>query len=179
MDTGRIAHRYAKAVYEYAQARAEEDRLYREMKMMSDHFFQQKALSLAMENPTVSAADKEKLLFTAAGIQVSESMKAIVGLVLKKHRETYMRSISLMYQEYYRKNKGMVTAKLVSSEPATPEMEARLRALITKETMKSVDFQLSVDPSLIGGFVLSVDSRQLDASIKSQLYKLKRQLAGK
>ncbi len=176
MDTGRIAARYAKAIYEFALEQKEDKIVYEEMKCLVKSFHAFPSLKKTMENPTVSSLEKEKILATAAGISVSNTFSKILKLIRTNHRETYMMPIAMMYEDYYRRQKGIITGKLVSAEPITPEVEAKMKALITGESGKEVDFETQTDPSLIGGFIVEIDSNLLDASIKSQLNKIRYQL---
>lgn len=176
MDTGRISARYAKAAYDYAAEKGEENKLYEEMKLVEAAFAGFKSMARVMENPTVSPGEKLELLTTAAGRKVSVSFRNLYSLIMKNARATYSLHVALMYQEYYRKEKGIVIARLTSAEPVSEAVKARMRDLIAQDASLEVDFISRVNPELIGGFVLEVNSNQLDASVKSQLNKLKVQL---
>ena len=60
----------------------------------------------------------------------------------------------------------------------TPELTERLRSIVEKRTDCRVDFSVKEDKELLGGFVLQYDTYRLDASVKTQLQKMKRELAG-
>ena len=49
-------------------------------------------------------------------------------------------------------------------------------AIMKKQTDKTLEFVYEIDPSIIGGFILRVDSMQLDASVNSELKKLRLKL---
>ena len=173
MDTGRISSRYAKAIYEYAFGKKDETNLYEKMKMLSSSFSSFHAIQKVMENPTLSLADKKKILITGGGEGKSKTYNAVLDLVLNNHRETYIFSIALMYQEYYRKEKGIVIGKLTTSIEIDKKTEIKLKELITQNADKEIDFDVHTDPSIIGGFILELESNQMDASVKGQLRKLR------
>jgi len=175
MDAGRISIRYAKALYAYAAELKEEDVLFEKMKMLSGSFAVHKSLQKVMENPTVSPEDKQKLLTTAGGNSVCKSYNSLLDLLAKNRREPYTQMIALSYQKIYKKEKGIITGKLTTVNPAGEEVMQKFKTLIAGEKYK-VDFITHVDPEIIGGFVLDVDFNQLDASVKSQLNKIKMQL---
>ena len=54
-----------------------------------------------------------------------------------------------------------------------------MRKAVQSVTDGTIEFQKEVDPDLIGGFVLNVETYQLDASIKSQLRSVKDALLNK
>ena len=180
MDSSRISIRYAKAVYEFASEHKEETRLYEEMKLLSSQFFAFKMMSKVMENPTIPASEKEKILITAGGgSAVSESYKKLLKLIIDQKRENYVLSIALMYQTWYRKQKNIVISKLTTVDTVSDEVQQKIIQLISDETKKTVSLETATDPDIIGGFVLELDDKQLNASIKNQLMKLKQELINK
>ncbi len=176
MDTGKISTRYAKALYAYASELKEEDRLYEEMKSLISNFYSFKSLNKIMQNPTVSPEEKQKLLITAGGITVSKAYLGMLQTIKENQRESYMFSIALMYQEYYRKEKGMVIGILTTTDNASEEQKEKLKNMIAAGTNQKVDLITKTDENLIGGFILQIESNLLDASIKNQLNKIKLQL---
>ncbi len=176
MDSGRISKRYAKAAYEFALKKGEEEKLYKEMIILVENFHKFHALKKAMEDPTISSEDKKKLLSTAAGISTSESFSCLLNIIEKNRRETYALTIALMYMEYYRKQQGIVICFLSTVEPASEKIRKGLEVLIRTDVYKKVDFINRIRPEIIGGFIVKLNDYQLDASVKSQLNKLKKQL---
>ena len=179
MNTGKISTRYAKALFEYALDRKQEDQLYEEMKMLSNSFISHPKLNKAIKNPTISTVEKQKLIITAAGIQVCDVFKSFLHLISKNRRETFCQFIALQYQDLYRKEKKIVTGKLISTQAISSEAQKKLKAIIAENTNKQVDFATQLDSSLIGGFILDVESMRLDASISYQLKQIKKQLLRK
>ena len=175
MNTGRISTRYAKALYAYAAGLKEEDALFEKMKILSESFAAHKSLQKVMEDLTVSEKDKQKLLTTAGGNSVCKSYDSLLNLLAKNRRESYAQMIALSYQKVYKKEKGIITGKLTTANPADEKIMQKLKTLIAGEKYK-VDFITRIDPKIIGGFVLDVDFNQLDASVKNQLNKIQMQL---
>jgi F-type H+-transporting ATPase subunit delta len=177
MDSSRISIRYAKAAYEFALENKEETRLYEEIKLLSSQFFAFKLMSKVMEDPTVSASEKEKILLTAGGgDSVSESYKKLLKLIVDNRRERYALFIALMYQNWYRKQKGIVVTKLTTAGTIPDEMKQKIIRIVVDKTKEEVDLQSVINPDIIGGFVLELDDKQLDASIRNQLVKIKQEL---
>ena len=169
MNTGKISARYAKALFLFASENKKEDAVYSEMKTLAQSFFDVPALKDAMKNPTVSKSKRKELLITAAGTNVSAEFTRFVDLVIEHKREEYFQGISLIYQEMYRKEKNIITSELVTAAPISEVEEARMRKAVESVTDGTIEFRKSIDPDLIGGFVLNVETYQLDASIKTQL----------
>ncbi len=176
MDAGRISARYAKAVYEFALEKGEETRLYEEMKTLSENFLSFRTMSKVMEDPTVLPQEKIKILSIAAGMEVSDTFKSLMRLVIGNKRENYMQMIALMYQEYYRKEKGILIAKLTTTDAVSEDIKNSLRKVIAEQSHEEVDFVTRTDPAIIGGFILELDDKRLDASVRNQLNQIRIQL---
>ncbi len=176
MNTGKISARYAKALYEYATEAKVADKVYEAMKLVSASFINVEGLKDAIANPTISKDKKKELLTIMAGDSVCAEYTRFVDLVVENKREDYFQSTSLVYQDLYRKKKNLVKATVVTACPISGDEEKRFRQVLTNVTDADIDFDATVDPSLIGGFILEVETYQLNASIKSQLDSIREKL---
>jgi F-type H+-transporting ATPase subunit delta len=177
MDIGIISSRYAKAIFQYAADHGDETRLYEEMKALSGQFTAVPLLKKVLDDPTVPATEKVKVLITAVGGKsVSDTCRNVIEMVIENGRGHYMQNISLMYGKVYRKEKKIVVMQLTTTEPASPEMKKALVDLVIKDKSESVDFVAKEDAGIIGGFVLAIEDSRLDASVKNQLNQLRLEL---
>lgn len=179
MKSSKVAIRYARALLEYASEKKGEDRLYEEMSVLSASFRAEPGLQEVIDNPTVSSEDKQKLIKIAGGIETSDVFNAFVQLISDNKRETYAAAVATQYIDMYRRNKGILTAKLTSAEKMSGDMMSVLKKAIIGTAYKSVDFTEFTDDSLIGGFILDIEFERLDASVSNQLRMMKKQLLEK
>ena len=64
-----------------------------------------------------------------------------------------------------------------AAAPLAKEAEDRLKKLITDHLAgDTMEYSFVTDPDLIGGFVVTIDNRQLDASVKNELKQLRLKL---
>ena len=167
MDEGLIARRYALAMLKVAQKYNAAEEVYQKMKT-----FEHKALL----NPILSPRDKEQLLTIAIGIEPGTLYLRGIRLLIKNHREMYIRSICLMYQKLYRKVYQIGRIKIITAVALKQETLDRIKKLVTDRTSRQIEFVEKVDPAIIGGFVLRVNSMQLDYSVGGELKKIAKQL---
>ena len=175
MDAGIISNRYAKAIFQYAAERKEENRLREELRVLSEQFLAVPTLKKVLDDPTVSPSVKIEVLTTAAGGKISDTCLQVIRMIVKNGRTRYMQSIALMYDKVYRKAKNRVILKLITTEPASDEMKNKLVSLIKKNN-EQVDFVAKTDEDIIGGFILEIDDLRLDACIRNQLNQLRLEL---
>jgi F-type H+-transporting ATPase subunit delta len=86
--------------------------------------------------------------------------------------------VLLRYLELYRQMRNITLARVTSATPLSDDQQAQLNERVQAIAgTKSVEFDLSVDPSLIGGFIVSLESQVIDASLAGQVRRLGLSLA--
>lgn len=176
MDEGLIARRYATAMLKVAQAHGAAEEVYEKMKLFEQNYVSHPDLQRALTNPVLSPADKEGLLTTAIGIDPGTFYIRGIRLLIRNHREMYLRQIGLMYQRLYRQAYHIGRVKIITGTRLGEEAIDRIKKLVTDKTSNTVEFVERVDPSIIGGFILRVNSMQLDYSVSRGLREIKMKL---
>lgn len=179
MDIGIVSSRYAKALYRFAEESKEESLVYAEMKQLDKCFQSVEDLSGALQNPVLSDAQKCSLLQNAAstdGKKVSASVVRFIQLVVARKRADMMRFIATSYVSTYEKAKNMITGSLVVAQPVSEEVATRVQALVAARTKAKVNFNVQTDPAIGGGFVLQYGDNRMDASLRGQFERLRREL---
>ena len=179
MNEGLIARRYALAMLKVAMKQQAAGEVYGKMKLFEQNYVSHPALQQALRSPVVSAQEKEKLLITAIGMVPGDLYVRGIQLLIRNHREMYIRSIGLMYQKLYRKTFYIGQVTIITAVKPEDDMLERIKRLITDRTSRQIEFTERVDPSIIGGFILRVNSMQLDASVRSELKKVAKELMNK
>lgn len=181
MNQGLIPRRYAKALLEFAAERHQDSRVYEMMRTLSASFAANQGLQSAVANPFVSYDDKVKLLMTAAGATADDKVFVdFLNLLRTNNRVDIIRDVALAYQRLYRKANNIYKVEVVSASALGDQEQKRLKDLIESRLGGAkMEYSLTVDPSLIGGFVINIDSERLDASIKNELEQLRLTLTGK
>lgn len=181
MDQGLIPNRYAKALYKFACQRGNAKRVYELMQSLSAAFADEPALDRAVTNPFVPTADKVRLLTTAAAATKDDTTYSdFLKLLIDNKRIEMIRLMAIAYEDIYRKANNIYRVNVTSAAPMAPEAEKRLKALIQSHLGDAkMEYSTTVDPDLIGGFVVNIDSERLDASIKNELKQLRQSLLSK
>jgi len=100
----------------------------------------------------------------------------MIDLVVKNKREAYLPGIARFFRELYRKETGIRSATLVTAQTVDESEMNGIRKLIKKTYDSDVEMTTVVDKDVIGGFVLTIEDMRYDASVASNLKKLKKQL---
>lgn len=187
MNDGLIPRRYAKALYKVAIERDVKPQIYDLMLSLVASFADAPQLSAVINNPYQSAADKLALLHTAAGITAADSDDVatqlyddFLQLLINNNRLGMAHAIALAFVELYRKENNIMVVRLVTAAPLDEANQARLKNFIGKHLNgASMEYTATVDPSLTGGFLVTIDNERLDASISNELKQLRLKLLSK
>ena len=155
MNAGLIASRYANALYLFACETGEEKKVYED--------------ASALKRAVLANDD-----VTGCIERLSVPMQRFLALVIRNKRVEYLPAILHNYRVLYRKEKGITRAWLTTATE-NPELAGKLAELMKLQGLTEVDFKTEVDPDLIGGFIVQIEDKRLDASIASQLRTIRKE----
>lgn len=176
MDQGLIPRRYAKALFEVGAEKNANVALYGLMQNVSTAFAAEPALQAAVTNPFVPADDKERLLTAAAGADAAATplFADFLSLLRKNDRLDCVRDVANAYVDLYREKNRIYKVTVESAASLAPDVRKRITDLIQKHVGDgTVECDFEVDPKLIGGFRVKVGNELLDASVVTQLNRIR------
>jgi F-type H+-transporting ATPase subunit delta len=140
-----------------------------------------KDVALLLKSPIISSDKKGKVLEAIFSGKVEPLTHSFIDIILRKGREAYLGEIAEEVVNQYRVVKGISIVEIVSAETLSAETIESIRKKLveSKMTHGNVEFKTKVDPSLIGGFVISFEDKLYDASVKHQLDLLRKQFSSK
>lgn len=175
MNESLLAGRYAKALLAYAIEVGEEDALYPILRELGRTLRYDYKVRGVVDNPTLSEELRERFVVALAGEEPPGSLVRFVDLVFRHNREGLLGEMARGYMRLYRRHKGIVYARLVAM--ATPDEATleRLREIIRQRFDGEVELDVMIDKELLGGFVLRVEGRELDASVRGAIERIRQQ----
>lgn len=180
MDGGIIASRYAKALYRYAAEEGCTDSVYVETLRLTEALRLVPGLRESLfDTVMVAPARKPELVRSALGGEITPVMDKFIKLLSLKGRTMFIPLIFRDFAALYHQEKGIVPATLTTASPADESLLASLKALVRQATGLEAEIRAVVDPALLGGFIFDLGDKVLDASVASQLEKIRRSFIDK
>ena len=178
-DTSGIAGRYAGALFDLAKEQKALDQVQSDLTGMKGLLAESADLTRLIESPAISKDDQVRAL-TAVSKKAgaSDLTTRFLGLLADKRRAFALPQIINAYEAMLADEKGEVTAELISAVELTKAQVDAVTKKISQSVGKTVSMTLSVDPSLLGGLVVRVGSRMIDASLKTKLHQLELAMKG-
>ena len=178
MTSRTAAARYARALLDVGAKEAIDlDVIARELDEFVAWFTSEAELQRVMLNPAVPSPRKRAAM---EQIVARAGLTPIVGkllvLLADRDRLVLLGDLAAAYRERLAERQQVVHADVTSAEPLTPERTAAIEQKLASVTGKRVSLKTTVDKDLIGGLIAKVGGTVYDASIATQLKKMKERL---
>jgi len=179
MNDGKISVRYAKALFMSAMEKDVLSSIRNDMDMIHTAVNEIAELRRLLESPIIDNLKKKDILTSIFSNKVHSLTMQFIELVLDNNREEYLPGMARMFIRYYKEEKGIKVASLKTSVKIDEQTKKQLTELIKEVYKSEIELSDEVDNELIGGFILTVEDLQMDASVAGQLRKIRRELVGK
>jgi F-type H+-transporting ATPase subunit delta len=176
MHNPRLAARYAKSLIGLAIEKGQLENVYADMKWLQSICKTNGDFVSLLRSPIVKSDKKHKIIDSVTGDSVNGITKAFNRLLVNKGRESNLPEIAAAFVSQYKEYKKIYDVKLTTATPASEELKsAILNHLRSTTEMQNIELETVVDDKLIGGFVLQVGDKLVDASIAYDLKNISRQ----
>lgn len=174
MSELRVASRYAKSLIDLAIERNELEQVFNDIKSFLAATKASSELVAVLKNPIVPIDKKGKILSGLFAGKVSKTVESFFEIVVNKGRAEVLYGTAKEFVNQYNEKKGILKARVSSASALTESAEKEIVSIVEQATGKKVELIKTVDPNLIGGFVLTVGDKQFDTSIAKSLNNLKK-----
>lgn len=174
MKETKIANRYAKALFDLALEKELIDQVKVDMELIVTVCQQNKDFSRMLQSPIIFTEKKESILKEIFEKQIQQISYFFLLIITQKKRESVLEAIAAQFVVIYKEYKNITMAKLSTAVKLDKEITTKVSNLLSTQTKGEIELSEEVNKDLIGGFVLSYDDKQYDASIKKQIKELKR-----
>jgi len=121
-------------------------------------------------SPVVSRDQATKAVSAAAGAMGIDPLTTkFLGVLAQNRRLGQLGAVIRAFGQLAAAHRGETTAEVTSAHPLTATQVKALTAKLKTELDRDVAVDLTVDPSILGGLIVKIGSRQIDGSIRSKL----------
>lgn len=176
MKNLRVACRYAKAFLAFVHEKGIEQQAYEDMLMVYKAFQSADELKVVLKSPAVRTAKKLNIINGIFKGRVHPLSLHYLNIIARKNRTPLIEGIALEYLRIYKESLNIEVVKLITAGEINEEIKRKALEVAAKKTDKEIEFQQVTNPELIGGFILNIGDLRYDASVKSELARMKRRL---
>ena len=176
MPNPRLATRYAKSLIDLAIEKGQLEKVYADMQWLQAVCKSNRDFVNLLRSPIIKGDTKKKILEAVTTGNISEMTAAFNRLLITKGRESNLPEISNAFITAYKVEKNIQTIKLTTVMPVSDAVKNAIIEQVKKSgDFQNVELEENIDPDLIGGFVLQVEDKLVDASISYDLRTIAKQ----
>jgi F-type H+-transporting ATPase subunit delta len=169
---------YAEAFLQICDTNGETEAVIEQARGILDAWKSSSELREAMTSPIVEVETKKSAIVKLFGQQISPTFLNLLKVLADRQRIGVLDAVLERLLELYREQNRIALATVTSATPLSADQQQQLTDRVRSVAgTDKVEINLRVDPSLLGGFVLSVGSKVIDASLAGQVRRLGLQLA--
>lgn len=176
MRNPRLASRYAKSLLDLAVERGQLEQVYGDMLYLQQLTKASRDFLNLLRSPIVSSDKKLAAINAVVSKNVGQLTEAFAKLLVNKNREGELPEIIEAFIHQYKEQKGVHTVKLTTAVAVSDAIKNQLVEQVKKTSgLQNIELETTVDPNIIGGFVLQTGDKLVDASVAYDLKQISRQ----
>ena len=173
MKHSRVTNRYAKALLGLAIEQNKLSICYKDMILIDSVCKESKELKLLLKSPIVKTDKKSTILKEIFEDKLDNLSMSFINIITNKKREALLTEIATSFIFLYKKHNNIEAAKVTTSTPLDEELKAQVINFIKQHGNQDVELTEIVDKSIIGGTIIRMGDKQLDASVSRTIKELK------
>jgi ATP synthase F1 delta subunit len=167
---------YAEALFDVAKDKGKLDAVRDELAQFVDAVDGNRELQVFFFSPYFSSAEKVAGLKRAVN-GVDAELLNFLELLIEKQRMPEIFRIRRQLDELWKQENRRIDVTVTSAVTLEPSVVEKVGEEIERQTGQKVELSSRVDAEILGGIVLQVGNKVLDASIRSRLEKLRKSVA--
>ncbi|QZO01517.1 F0F1 ATP synthase subunit delta [Chenggangzhangella methanolivorans] len=169
-----MAGRYASALFDLAKEQSALDAVSKDLDVVTAALAESEDLRRLIKSPVFSAEEQARAMGAVLDkLGVSGLTANFVKLVASNRRLFALESMIRGFRALAAADRGATTAEVTVAEELSSQRRDELASALKEITGKTVDFDVKVDPKILGGLIVRLGSRMVDASLKTKLNSIK------
>ena len=174
--TNPTAVAYARSLLELANERNQADEIGQEMAGIRDVLAEQPSFAAYLADPGIGGTERTATLEKVFKGRVSPLVSNFLGVVNNHGRMRMLGPIAQAFVDLLDEQRGNVEVDVTVAQRLSPDQLEQVRQRVSQALGKNAVVHQYVDEDIIGGLVLRVEDRLIDASVKYQLEAMRERL---
>jgi F-type H+-transporting ATPase subunit delta len=172
-----ISVRYAKSLFLKAQEEKTLDETMEDIRFVQSTFNKYPELLTTLNHPITYSSQKREIIQSLFDGKVNPVTLDFLLLIVRNHRDYYFPSIFRNFIDFYNDEEGIKTVELTTAVRIGDEEREDIKKYII-EVFKAnkISFTEHLKPDIIGGFIIQIEDKLLDVSVRRQLNRIKQEL---
>ncbi|MCB1533061.1 MAG: F0F1 ATP synthase subunit delta [Alphaproteobacteria bacterium] len=168
-----VASRYAVALIELAEQAKAVKAVEKDLNELSSMIESSADLSVMIRSPLAGSAQQAKALLALANkAKFSDLTKNFLGVLAQNGRVNALEAIIKAFSAELSKRRGEISVTVQVAQDMSAAQKKSLEAAIAKTVGSDVLLDVRVEPSILGGMIVTVGSQMIDDSVARKLERL-------
>ena len=177
MQGTRVASRYAKSFIDLTIEQGLMEQAYADMKTILEVCKSNPDFVIFLKSPVIKTDKKQEALKQIFSGKLNKITEAYIHLITDKKREIYLAEIAAEFVNQYKENKKILTAVITTANGIDDELRGQIMKVVKGSGNSDVVLQEVINKDILGGYIIRIGDKQMDASISRKLNNLKRNFA--
>jgi F-type H+-transporting ATPase subunit delta len=177
MNDSKISVRYSRALFESALEKKILGKVFEDMKFISEICCIPEMKEF-LESPIIVPSKKIEIFHAVTGKSVDKLTLSFIDMVVRKERETFLPAMARVFIHETKEYNGITEAIMTTAVKVDDKIKKQVSDLIAGVFKTKVELEEVVDSNIIGGFVLKIEDNLIDASVRTKLRKIEKELKG-
>ena len=173
MRASLAGQRYAKSLIGLSIEENKLEDVYKDMALISDTVSKSNDLQSLLNSPIVKTDKKQEILSSIFVKSINELTIKFLALISSRNREAILGDIASSFVDQYKVIKKIIVTEITSAIKLDDVQKKKIIQLLNTDKDTTVEIVEKINPDIIGGFIVRVDDKQIDASISRKLDDLK------
>jgi ATP synthase F1 delta subunit len=171
-----ISRVYADALFEVADENGKLDEVHEQLGQVVDALGESRDLQVFFFSPYFTSVEKRGGI-SKAFVGAAPELVNFLELLAEKHRMPAISTIRRIFDELWAEARKRLEVTVTSAVELDEDLLAQIGSEIEKRTGREIDLDTVVDDDVLGGLVLRVGNMIFDASVRSKLERVRREVA--
>ena len=176
MSNDIAAGRYTRALFELAEKEGHLAEIDAGLHALAKILAAQPKVLLLVANPTLTNQEKYALALGALADGKISLLERFLHVLIDKKRFGLLPDIQKIFHDRFEKKQGIQEVEMFSAVPFSSETREKFKTALTKKLRSEIRLIPKTDRSLLGGFILRFDGKEIDCSFKNRLHEIQQKL---
>ena len=169
MRQTRAANRYAKSLLLLAIEKKATEEIFADMNVISDTIAANRDLEILLKSPVIKSDKKSVILEQIFSDRVSKISSEFIEILVRKNREGIIEVIADEFEKLYKILNDVTVAEVRTARALDDQLRKEILNIVQKMADNKIELNEIIDPDIIGGFIVKVGDKQVDASVLRKL----------
>ncbi|MGB1360802.1 MAG: ATP synthase F1 subunit delta [Alphaproteobacteria bacterium] len=178
-QTQQIAKRYATALFKLSMDNKNLDKVVADVDALTNAFSENEEFSRIIKSPALKIDEAAAVLSQVlTKLNSGDELKGLAKTVCENRRQFAMEAVLAQFKQLVDDHNGVVNAEVVSAVELKADQLKSVEGVIADAVGGDVRVSYVVKPAIVGGLIVKIGSKMIDASVQTKLDKLKLEMKG-